>query len=141
MQKSRMRLISLTSSLVLVIAIMWSSSVLIGEEMQNPPQDVEISIKKVKKKWKVVDATDSTNTNIKGKRGQKIVWKAEGSDVYFQFMDDKLVGNYTRRLKDGQKLTLVIGPNAKKGVNYYAVFCLSDSTYAVGGSPPKLTIE
>ncbi len=138
MQKYRMRYISLIVTLVFFVGMIWSITSLLG---QGPPKAVEISITKVKKKWKVVDATDSTKTDIKGKRGQKIVWTANGSDVYFQFMDENLVGNYTRMLKDGQKLTLVIGPNAKKGVNYYAVFCLSDSTYAEGGSPPKITIE
>jgi hypothetical protein len=138
MQKYQMRYVSLIVALVFIVGIIWSSTSLLG---QGPPKAVEISITKVKKKWKVVDSTDSTKTDIKGKRGQKIVWTANGSDVYFQFLDENLVGNYTRRLKDGQKLTLVIGPNAKKGVNYYAVFCLSDSTYAEGGSPPKITIE
>jgi hypothetical protein len=112
-----------------------------NQEVQNSPKAVEISITKVNKKWKAVESSDHTKIDIKAKRGQKIIWTAEGSDLYFQFMDENLVGNYTRTLKDGKKLTLVIGPNAKKGVNYYAVFCLSDSTYAEGGSPPKITIE
>ncbi len=110
----------------------------------NQPSQVKehkLSIQKVKNKWKVVDEMDTTKTMVKAKRGERIVWIAKGSDVYFQFMDQKLFGDYTRSLKNGQRLVLTIGSQAKGGPNRYAVFCMADKAFATGESPPVIIIE
>lgn len=115
-----------------------------NRSLANPlPQIKEhrISIKKIHNKWKTVDALDNSKTRVVAKRGEKIVWTAEGSDLYFQFMDDKLFGDYTKVLKNGKQLVLVIGKNARKGSNRYAVFCLSDKEFATGNSPPEIVVE
>ena len=101
----------------------------------------KLKILKVNNKWKVVHEEDITKVKIKAKRGEKIVWTASGSDMYFQFMDEKLFGNYTRTLKDGQKLVLPIGSEAKLGSHPYAVFCLTDKAFATGESPPTIIVE
>ena len=56
-------------------------------------------------------------------------------------MDTNLFGYYTRKLKKGQKLTLVIGNKAKKGANRYAVFCADGLEFAEGDSPPEIIVE
>ena len=103
--------------------------------------EVNLLIKKVNKTWKVIDATDSLKTSIKAKKGQKITWTAVGTDVYFQFMDDKLVGKFKNALKDGKSISLNIGQNAKVGINPYAVFCMADLEFAEGNSPPVIIVE
>ncbi len=108
---------------------------------QSPAKEHKLLVKKIKNQWKVVLESDTNSTQVRGKRGDKIVWTAEGTDAYFQFMDTKLFGDYTRHLKSGQKLILVIGANAKTGINEYAVFCYTDKQYATGDSPPKIIIE
>jgi hypothetical protein len=100
-----------------------------------------LSITKVHNKWKVVDSVDTSRTAVSAKRGERIVWEADGSDVYFQFMDDKLFGDYTRSLKANQRLVMVVGNGARSGEHPYAVFCVADNEYATGDSPPKIIIE
>jgi len=107
----------------------------------SPAKEHKLLVKKIKNQWKVVLESDTASTEVKAKRGDKIVWTAQGTDAYFQFMDTKLFGDYTRHLKSGQKLVLVIGGNAKAGINEYAVFCYTDKQYATGDSPPKIIIE
>lgn len=103
--------------------------------------EVNLLVKKINGTWKVVDAADSSKTSVKAKRGYKITWTAEGTDVYFQFMDDKLVGKFKNALKDGKSISLNIGPNAKTGDNSYAVFCTADMEFAEGNSPPVIIVE
>lgn len=109
--------------------------------VQPPVKEHQLTIKKVRNKWKVIVGQDTLRTRITAKRGEKITWVAEGTDAYFQFMGNKLFGNYTRTLKDGKKLTLVVGNNARKGIHYYAVFCTADMEYAEGESPPQIGVE
>lgn len=107
----------------------------------SPPIVHELTIMKINNQWKVVHTADKTKTRVKAKRGEKIVWKAQGSDVYFQFMDYKLFDDYTRVLKDGKKISLVIGKKAKADTNRYAVFVAKDMVFATGDSPPEIVIE
>ncbi len=126
--------------LLLVIGFYLVPNVLDAQPPQNQPREHKLLIKKIKNKWKVVDESDTTRTKIYVKRGEKITWTAEGTDAYFQFMGLKLFGNYTKSLKAGQKLTLVIGNKARLGIHQYAVFCLPDKEFAEGDSPPELDL-
>ena len=103
--------------------------------------DLSLVVKKIKNNWKVVEAADNSKTSVRAKKGQKIVWTAEGTDVFFQFMDDKLVGKFKNDLKDGKSVSLTIGNNAKVGVNSYAAFCTADMDFAEGDSPPVIIVE
>lgn len=118
-----------------------------SESMQQPAsKEHQLVIKKVRNKW-VVEAPELGTVppgqvrRLKAKRGHKIVWTAQGTDAYFQFLDDKLFGNYTRTVKKGKKLILTVGNGARSGVHYYAVFCMADSVFAEGGSPPSIEID
>ncbi|MCB0283229.1 MAG: hypothetical protein H6627_08625 [Calditrichae bacterium] len=129
-------------ALLMLIIIMFAINMLaVNDASALPKNEVDIVIKKIDGKWKVFDATDSTITHVKAKKGQKITWTAEGTDVYFQFMDEKLVGKFKHALKDGKKISLNIGPNAKVGENSYAVFCTADMEFAEGNSPPIIIVE
>ena len=98
-----------------------------------------LSIEKIKNKWKVVDVTGKKET--KAKRGDWVKWTPNGSNAYFQFIDRKLFGQWTRLVRDGQSLSLKVADNAKTGPNSYAVFCITDKKYAEGDSPPRIIIE
>ena len=100
-----------------------------------------LSIKKIGKEWKVVDAADNKKTEVKAKKGERIAWKAEGTEVFFQFMDEKLFKKYNEKSKSGKELVLKINGNAEKKTYAYAVFCLADSSFATGGSPPRIIVD
>ncbi len=114
---------------------------------QNPPKKHKIAIKKMKnkvtkmKEWKAVDAEDTLVTKIKVKKGDEIIWEADGSDLYFQFMDKQLFGDYTYFLEDGKKLKLIVGDQAQAKTYKYAVFCIADLEFARGDSPPVIIVE
>lgn len=137
----RTGLLAAFAVLILIGGLMNSPYKLFGVELQNPPAQHNLLVTKVQSKWKVVDAQDTTSTTVKAKRGEQIIWTAKGSDVYFQFLDDKIFGDYARSLKDGKKLVLTVGAGAKTGPNPYAVFCISDLEYATGGSPPVIIVD
>jgi len=92
--------------------------------------------------WKIVDTEDPDNVEIVVAPGDTVVWNAPPeSELYFQFMDDSLTGEFTEVANRGESLRLAIGKEAKEGDNPYAVFVLNDSTYARGESPPRLIIR
>lgn len=94
----------------------------------------EIAITVIDELWKV--------PTIEVSRGDTVVWTApQKSDVYIQFMDDKLVGSYTQTIERGGQLNLIIGPQAKQGDNQYAVFLYNERVYARGDSPPRLIVR
>ena len=94
----------------------------------------DIGITLIEQQWRV--------PNIEVSRGDTVVWAApEDSDVYIQFMDDRLVGSYTEIIEKGQVLTKIIGRGAMRGPNPYAVFIYEEKTYAHGQSPPRLIVR
>lgn len=102
----------------------------------------ELSVVMQDSVWKIVDSKDPDKVEIEVARGDTVVWKApEESDIYFQFMDDRLTGVFTEVANRGESLSLTIGERAKEGENPYAAFVLNDSTYARGESPPRLIIR
>jgi len=100
---------------------------------------INVSVKKVGEVWKVVQ-TGTTNVSVRARKGQKIVFMAEGTDVYFQFDNDGLFGGHTKYLKSGNKMTLTVG-NVAKGTYIYAAFCMGPKQFAEGGSPPKIIVD
>ncbi len=110
--------------------------------IQDPttvPKVVNVSITKIDSVWKVV-LTGTTNTSVHVVPGQKIVFHAEGTDVYFQFDRDSLFGGHKKFIKNGKKLTLGVGKVAK-GIYTYSAFCLGPMEFAEGGSPPKIIVD
>jgi hypothetical protein len=109
------------------------------QQKQSTPKDVNLSITKVDTVWKVV-LTGTTTTAVHVVPGQKIIFHAEGTDVYFQFDNDKLFGGHIRSLRNGKKLTLGVGQVAK-GVYTYSAFCEGPKVFARGDSPPKIIVD
>lgn len=127
--------------LLLPLAMFFASPpTLEAPQTKEASKEHKLVVKKVQNQWKVILEGD-TVTTPRAKRGERVTWTAESTDVYFQFMDIRLFGDYTRRLKEGQKLTLVVSANATIGENRYAAFCYADKQYATGDSPPRIIIE
>ena len=110
----------------------------------------ELKIMKIGGIWKVVNETDTTKKKVVAQRNDTIIWTAEGTDAYFQFPDsifkpigphDSLQNGYTKFLRNEKKLSLKIKMNAPLKTYIYAVFCIADSTYAQGDSPPKIILK
>ncbi len=92
--------------------------------------------------WKIVDAQDTTETEIFVARGDTVVWQApENRDIYFQFMDEDLTGVFTQEVLQGESLTLIVGNEAEAGEHPYAVFVHGARVYAAGDSPPTMIID
>lgn len=126
---------------------------------QQDPPELNLTIKKINGEWKVVD--QSEQTKVKAKKGAKVTWTAEGTDVYFQFMEGKLVAKEkdkekarksdeaeslpeiytTNRVLAGQSQAFIVRASIKKGNYPYAVFCMADSVFATGDSPPQIIVE
>lgn len=126
--------------LILLLGINNQTEGIDGEQMLKPVEDHQLLIKKIDGEWKVVLADDSTTTKVKAKKKDKITWTSEDTDVYFQFMEESLFGKYKDKMKKKDKLTLTITDNAELGIHKYAVFCVADSQFAIGGSPPEIDI-
>ncbi len=125
-----------------VICLFLLSIISCERDTDRIPEKHQISIRMIDDKWKVVDARDATITDITVARGDTVVWVAPpDSDLYFQFMDEHLVGHYTQDLKKEQRLMLTIGNQARRGPNPYAVFMYDAKVYAQGDSPPQLIVK
>lgn len=112
-----------------------------GQQSQKKPapKDVNVSITKVGKIWKAV-LTGTATTAVHVNPGDKVIFHAEGTDVYFQFDNDQLFGGHNKSLKNGKKLTLGVGQVAK-GVYTYSAFCTGPKVFAQGDSPPKIIVD
>ncbi len=126
--------------LVLAVIMALAFQVLSALALQPPPTHY-LKIVKVNSKWLVVQEGDTLTGPVSVQRGEKVVWTSDSSDVFFQFLDSKLFGGFTKKLKAGHRLTLVVGNAAKRGINYYAVFVLKDQQFAEGGSPPAVVVN
>lgn len=112
--------------------------------------EINLVIKKDGKAWKIVDAADLKNTVIKAKKKDIIVWTAQGTDAHFQFShkcfkhdtpEHELDGGFTKFLKSGKTLKLMVKNDAPVGDEIYAVFCTTDSVFAQGSTPPKIILS
>ena len=105
----------------------------------NEGKDHQLTIQKVGDEWKVVLNADP-GKKWKAKKGDTITWKAVGSNVYFEFMNSNLFGEYNYELNDGDELKLTISQNAKKWNYRYSAFCSADMAFASGYSPPEIDL-
>ena len=106
-----------------------------------PPKQATLAVMKIDDVWRVVNSADSSCT-VKVNRNDKIIWTTEGTNAEFHFNEaifDTSGSNYY--VKDNHKLQLKIKGDAKPGTYEYSVFCLADSVYAIGCSPPKIIVE
>ena len=129
--------------LLLPLALVLFGGMLAGADgprtPEAPPANVNVSIKKVGQVWKAV-LTGTTNTKVHVTKGQKVIFHAEGSDVYIQFDNATLFGGHDKMIKNGKTLTLGVGQVAK-GVYTYSAFCVGPKVFAQGDSPPKIIVD
>lgn len=129
---------------VLFFSLTFSFGIFNQTNAQQVGDSVEthrLTVEKTGKKWKTFDKKKNVEKQPKVKRGDKVVWEADSSDVYFQFMDENLFGVYNAYLKKGESLELTIGKRAKKGKNYYSAFIYDDKAYLEGYSPPQIIVD
>ena len=100
----------------------------------------ELTVKKINDIWKVVHADDESKSAVEVRRGDRVRWTVEGSNASFQFSDDRLFGDGTRSVRDGNPLVLAVRREAEVGTYTYSVFIHNDEEYAVGNSPPRIFV-
>ncbi|MEM8488601.1 MAG: hypothetical protein AAF564_23840 [Bacteroidota bacterium] len=110
-------------------------------------------------RWRVENA-DGSHGPLYVRKGDRIVWKIEGTDAFFQFprSDHFFLDSKTDGAKqpdpwlieigpDGGQVSVVIAERACPGAYAYSVFCnvskksnIPVTGYAEGGSPPEFII-
>ncbi len=108
---------------------------------QQTPTDHRFIIGKLGNSWKVYSSLDSTNRIIQANPGDRVIWTASGSELFFQFPDESIFNSSGATLANGNELTLTVSMNAKAGEYTYSVFCTMDNQFATGDSPPKIIIK
>jgi hypothetical protein len=98
---------------------------------QRPMGKHNALMSKVGKKWRVGTLTM--------KKDDEVTWSATDSDLYFQFMDSTLFGEYTYVVKKANSLTLKV--KGTSGTHRYAIFRTEDLSYVEGNSPPTIIID
>ncbi|MDX1672188.1 MAG: hypothetical protein R3211_07585 [Balneolaceae bacterium] len=111
----------------------------------SPPVKLDLPVQKGPQFWRV--------PNVRAFPGDTLVWKANGSDLRFQFPNDirrslepvrsqdQLRGGYLKKLKDGETLMLRVLDRPRKGDFQYAIFVKSADAFAHGNSAPWIIIE
>jgi hypothetical protein len=82
---------------------------------------------------------------IKGK-GDTVTCKApDHMDLYLQFMDKSLFGEWFLKVLKNTTKTLTVQDGAQWGPHHYSIFCIDTNSgihgYAEGGSPPTIIIQ
>jgi len=131
MELKRRSLSAAIALMILTTGLLVAPPMLFTKAMQNPGKKHKPTIQKVGKKWKV--------SKVKAKKNDEVTWSATDSDLYFQFMDSTLFGEYTYKLKKPATLTLKV--KGASGTYRYAIFRLADSSYVEGDSPPTIIID
>ncbi|TVR15086.1 MAG: hypothetical protein EA391_11500 [Balneolaceae bacterium] len=110
------------------------------------PSDEELStlhelvVKQIDGQWRVVLKDDESTGTVYARKGDRIRWTAEGSNLSFQFDDEALFGDGNRNIRDGNTLNLVVQRNTRVGTYTYAIFVHSDLVFATGDSPPRIFV-
>jgi len=138
-KRSHLKTIALAAGLAVLMLMV--VGVYRASDTPNDSKDHQISIMKIDGKWKVVDANDHKIRKIKVKRKDKVVWTAMGTDAYFHFIDDKLIGQNDAKVRKDKQFKATIADSVATGTYYYAVFCMADSEFATGDSPPVIIVE
>lgn len=99
-----------------------------------PPQS-----KNVKAKIEKKDNEKRKIEKLECQKGDTVSWEATDGDLYLQFMDKDLFGDYNYVVKKGTTLTLEL-KSEKKGTYFYSIFSSAEMDYVEGSSPPRIII-
>jgi len=128
MKRKRFLLLAATALVISVAGFLAAPHEVFTEAMQVKKHSAVI--KKADKKWKV--------DKITAKKGDDVTWSSSNSDLYFQFMDATLFGEYNYTVKKSETLALKV--KGASGTYKYAIFNMADSTYITGDSPPTIIV-
>jgi len=99
-----------------------------------------VDVKEINGEWRVVLSEDDTKSDVIARRGDRIIWMVEGSDVTFKFSNRGILGYRTRNVKDGNRMILPVLNDSPLGEFDYTVFIENSGTYARGQSPPRIIV-
>ncbi len=108
---------------------------------QQAPREHRFRIGKLNNLWKVHDPKNPQNRIIRASKGDKVIWAASGSELYFQFPDESVFDSTEATVADGKELALIVSMNAKPGRYTYSGFCAKEKKFATGDSPPTIIIQ
>ena len=98
-------------------------------------------VKLIDDEWRVVFEDDYSKSDVTVRRGDRIRWVVEGSDVSFHFPDDRIFGANTKVVKAGNSMVLAVSAKSPRGNFPYTVFVHESMNYARGQSPPRIIVR
>jgi hypothetical protein len=98
-------------------------------------------VKLINDEWRVVYEDDYSKSDVTLRRGDRIRWVVEGSDVSFQFPDIRIFGEGTKVVRAGNSLVMAVSANSPFGDFPYSVFVHESMNYARGQSPPRIIVR
>jgi hypothetical protein len=112
-----------------------------GEDQDQRREEYTLVVKLINNEWRVVFEDDYSKSDVTLRRGDRIKWVVEGSDVSFQFPDVRIFGDGIRVVRAGNSMVMAVSANSPTGNFPYAVFVHESMTYARGQSPPRIIVR
>lgn len=112
-----------------------------SSEQDQGRVEYRLVVKVINNEWRVVFEDDYSKSDVILRRGDRIRWTVEGSDVSFQFPDARIFGDGIKVVKAGTPMVLAITANSPAGTFPYSVFVHQAMTYARGQSPPRIIVR
>jgi predicted GH43/DUF377 family glycosyl hydrolase len=111
--------------------------------IEEDPRRTEyrLVVKVINDEWRVVFEDDYSQSDVRLRRGDRIRWTIEGSDVSFQFPDTRIFGLDTRVVQAGNSMVMAVSAKSPRGTFPYTVFVHESMTYARGQSPPRIIVR
>ncbi len=104
-------------------------------------EEYTLVVKLIDNEWRVVYENDYSRSDVTVRKGDRIRWVVEGSDVSFQFPDVRIFGDGIKMVRAGNSLVMAVSANSPTGNFPYAVFVHESMTYARGQSPPRILVR
>ncbi len=117
------------------------SSAPLDQDQDQRRVEYLLVVKLINNEWRVVFEDDYSKSDVTLRRGDRIRWKVEGSDVSFQFPDTRIFGDGIRVVRAGNSMVMAVSANSPTGNFPYAVFVHESMTYARGQSPPRIIVR
>jgi hypothetical protein len=113
----------------------------VDQEQDQRRVEYTLVVKLINNEWRVVFEDDYSKSDVTLRRGDRIKWVVEGSDVSFQFPDARIFGEGIRVVRTGNSMVIAVSANSPLGTFPYAVFVHESMTYARGQSPPRIIVR
>jgi hypothetical protein len=111
------------------------------QDQDQRREEYTLVVKLINNEWRVVFEDDYSKSDVTLRRGDRIKWVVEGSDVSFQFPDVRIFGDGIRVVRAGNSMVMAVSANSPTGNFPYAVFVHESMTYARGQSPPRIIVR